>query len=90
MDQNQNPQLLRSLLNGLNDPEKNPDWSSADNLFRLRLLDSYSIIQLIVALETELGILFDFQDLVGSNFQTLETLTSFLNSKYACNLVPQV
>ncbi len=44
-------------------------------------LDSFSILNLIAALETEFGIRFDDEDITAESFETVGTLTSIVQAR---------
>lgn len=85
----EDPQFLRKIVLGLNTRFTQDEWTAQDDLYELRIVDSYAIIQLVVALEDALHIVFDYDDLHYKNFKTLTDLCTLLNSKYQCRLCQQ-
>lgn len=52
-----------------------------DSLWQEKVLDSITIVELVVELEAELGIKIPFNEIVEDNFETVERIVIYLNSK---------
>jgi len=55
--------------------------SSTDSLWQEKVLDSITIVELVVELESEFGIKIPFNEIVEDNFETVERIVAYLNSK---------
>ncbi|CAN5407208.1 hypothetical protein BH10BDE1_BH10BDE1_30770 [soil metagenome] len=74
--------VILKLIKKLN-PQAVGDTVSPDvNLLDSGILDSIITVQLVLALETELGITFQFEDIKPENFKTLTAISSMLATKY--------
>ena len=58
---------------------KNVDTS--DELIKSGMIDSFGILQLIMTLETELGIKLEDHDLDAKNFSTINSIVEMINLK---------
>ena len=54
---------------------------TSDELIRSGIIDSFGILQLIMTLETELGIKLEDHDLDAKNFSTVNSIVEMLNLK---------
>ncbi len=52
-----------------------------DSLWESRVLDSITIVELAVEIETEYGIKIGFDEIIVENFETVERLINFVKSK---------
>ena len=52
-----------------------------DSLWEEKVLDSISIVELVVELENEFNIKVPFNEIVTDNFETVERIVHYLNSK---------
>lgn len=52
-----------------------------DSLWQEKVLDSITIVELVVELENEFGIKIPFNEIVEDNFETVERIVNYLNSK---------
>ncbi len=52
-----------------------------DSLWQEKVLDSITIVELVVELETEFGIKIPFNEIVEDHFETVERIVTYLNSK---------
>lgn len=52
-----------------------------DELIRSGIIDSFGILQLIMTLETELGIKLEDHDLDAKNFSTINSIVEMINLK---------
>lgn len=52
-----------------------------DSLWQEKVLDSITIVELVVELEAEFGIKIPFNEIVEDNFETVERIVTYLNSK---------
>lgn len=69
-------------------PNLAPEKLAAEaDLFAIGALDSYSIVQLIIAFEDKFGITFDYADLSGANFRTLDSIRSLLSRNYKLEFI---
>lgn len=55
--------------------------SPTDSLWEEKVLDSISIVELVVELEKEYNINVPFNEIVTENFETVERIVSYLKSK---------
>ena len=55
--------------------------SKNDSLWESRVLDSITIVELAVEIETEYGIKIGFDEIIVENFETVEKLINFVKSK---------
>lgn len=53
----------------------------SDSLWQEKVLDSITIVELVVELESEFGIKIPFNEIVEDNFETVERIVNYLNSK---------
>lgn len=53
----------------------------SDSLWQEKVLDSITIVELVVELESEFGIKIPFNEIVEENFETVERIVNYLNSK---------
>ena len=53
----------------------------SDSLCQEKVLDSITIVELVVELENEFGIKIPFNEIVEDNFETVERIVNYLNSK---------
>jgi len=52
-----------------------------ESLWQARVLDSITIVELVVEIETEYGISIPFNEIVEDNFETVERMVNYINSK---------
>lgn len=52
-----------------------------DSLWQEKVLDSITIVELVVELESEFGIKIPFNEIVEDNFETVERIVNYLNSR---------
>jgi acyl carrier protein len=52
-----------------------------DSLWESRVLDSITIVELAVEIESEYGIKIGFDEIIVENFETIERLINFVKSK---------
>jgi D-alanine--poly(phosphoribitol) ligase subunit 2 len=55
--------------------------SQTDSLWEGKVLDSISIVELVVELEKEYNIKVPFNEIVTENFETVERIVTYLKSK---------
>ena len=55
--------------------------SPSDSLWEEKVLDSITIIELVVELENEYKIKVPFNEIVTENFETVERIVAYLKSK---------
>lgn len=53
----------------------------SDSLWQEKVLDSITIVELVVELENEFGIKIPFNEIVEDNFETVERIVNYLNTK---------
>lgn len=53
----------------------------SDSLWQEKVLDSITIVELVVELENEFGIKIPFNEIVEDNFETVERIVNYLNAK---------
>ena len=54
---------------------------SDDSLWQSKVLDSITIVELIVELETEYNISIPFKDIIEENFETVSRMVTYIASK---------
>ncbi len=54
---------------------------ATDSLWQEKILDSISIVELVVELETEFNVSIPFNEIVEENFETVERIIRYLNSR---------
>lgn len=52
-----------------------------DSLWKAKVLDSITIVELAVEIEGEYGIKIPFNEIVEDNFETVENITKYISSK---------
>ncbi|MNJ84367.1 D-alanine--poly(phosphoribitol) ligase subunit 2 [compost metagenome] len=52
-----------------------------DSLWQEKVLDSITIVELVVELEAEFGIKIPFNEIVEDHFETVERIVTYLNTK---------
>ncbi len=52
-----------------------------DKLWESKILDSISIVELVVEIENEFSIKVPFNDIVVENFETIELIMKYIESK---------
>lgn len=52
-----------------------------DSLWQSKVLDSISIVELIVELENEFNVSIPFNEIVEDNFETVERIVVYINSR---------
>lgn len=52
-----------------------------DSLWEEKILDSISIVELVVELENEFHIKVPFNEIIVENFETVERIVNYLNTK---------
>lgn len=55
----------------------------SDSLWEDKVLDSITIIELVVEIEKEFGIKIPFTEITEDHFETVELIASFINEKQA-------
>lgn len=74
---------LREFIIQVSNRPGNVDWTNQDDLFLAGVLDSYSIIQLIVLIEESCQIVFNFNDLNFDDIKSVDSLKELLKKNYA-------
>ena len=77
---------LRKVIESVNPRAGRFTIAPNTELLEVGALDSYAIVQLVLALEEKLGFSFDYADITARNFRTIERLTTLLTAKYSCTL----
>ena len=54
---------------------------SEDSLWQSKVLDSITIVELIVEIETEYNITVPFKDIIEENFETVSRMVKYIASK---------
>ena len=67
----------RARRGGANIPKNN------DDLFKLRILDSFALIEFLLILEEHCGIKVPDSDVLPENFQTIEIIDRFAAARWA-------
>lgn len=52
-----------------------------ESLWQARVLDSITIVELVVEIENEFGISIPFNEIVEDNFETVERMINYIQSK---------
>lgn len=52
-----------------------------DSLWNSRILDSITIVELVVEIETEYGISIPFNEIVLENFETITNMVNYIEGK---------
>jgi acyl carrier protein len=84
---NINVVFLKNIILEVNPRARDRNINSKTNLFEERFLDSYSVIQLVNAIEERTGIAFDYGDLKAAYFRNLDSLQGLLVDKYGLSVV---
>ena len=76
---------LRNYL--ANDPDYRyfPELGDDDSLIEAGVIDSFSVVKLVVFLEAEFGIRIDVTDLVADNVSTLKNIETMVTRKLAAD-----
>lgn len=53
---------------------------SSDSLWQEKVLDSITIVELVVELETEFNVSIPFNEIVEENFETVERIVRYINT----------
>ena len=61
--------------------DQGPDLEITDNLIEQGIIDSLGIMRLLTYLERSFGIKVTDEELVPVNFETIESISSFIRSK---------
>lgn len=56
------------------------------DLFHMGALDSFGTMQLVLRLEEDLNLLFDYDDLRNQHFRTIRSLSELLVNKHGCKV----
>jgi acyl carrier protein len=59
---------------------------AAEDLWDLRLLDSFAVVNLVFKLEEAFDIVFDFPDMNAKNFQSIHSILQLLEQKYGLSI----
>ena len=73
--------LLKSVTTSVEEITGHKIVDTSDELIRSGIIDSFGILQLIMTLETELGIKLEDQDLDAKNFSTINSIVEMINLK---------
>lgn len=77
-----NIELVKQAINSVVGGSRANTISAHDNLFEVGILDSLSMVQLIIALENKFSIHFDYKDLQMDHFKSVMNICSMLEGKY--------
>ena len=53
---------------------------ATDSLWQEKVLDSITIVELVVELESEFGVSIPFNEIVEENFETVERIVRYINT----------
>ncbi len=73
--------LLKSVSTSVEEITGHKIVDTSDELIKSGILDSFGILQLIMTLETELGIKLEDHDLDAKNFSTINSIVEMINLK---------
>lgn len=73
--------LLKSVTTSVKEITGHKIVDTSDELIKSGILDSFGILQLIMTLETELGIKLEDHDLDAKNFSTINSIVEMINLK---------
>lgn len=73
--------LLKSVTTSVEEITGHKIVDTSDELIRSGIIDSFGILQLIMTLETELGIKLEDHDLDAKNFSTINSIVEMINLK---------
>ena len=73
--------LLRSVTTSVEEITGHKIADTSDELIRSGVIDSFGILQLIMTLETKLGIKLEDHDLDVKNFATIDSIVEMINHK---------
>lgn len=73
--------LLKSVTTSVEEITGHKIVDTNDELIRSGIIDSFGILQLIMTLETELGIKLEDHDLDAKNFSTINSIVEMINLK---------
>ena len=76
---------MEKLINLLNNSVPNVDFRNEKNLISGGLLDSVSVVTIIVALSEEYGIDITINDIEREKFESTDTIYQLLQEKLKCN-----
>jgi acyl carrier protein len=55
--------------------------TKSEKLWESKILDSISIVELVVEIETEFSIKIPFNEIIVENFETIENMIQYIESK---------
>ena len=73
--------ILKSVTKSVEEITGQKIVNTSDELIRSGIIDSFGILQLIMTLETELGIKLEDYDLDAKNFSTVNSIAEMINHK---------
>ena len=73
--------ILKSVTKSVEEITGHKIVNTSDELIRSGIIDSFGILQLIMTLETELGIKLEDYDLDAKNFSTINSIAEMINHK---------
>ena len=73
--------ILKSVTKSVEEITGHKIVNTNDELIRSGIIDSFGILQLIITLETELGIKLEDYDLDAKNFSTVNSIAEMINHK---------
>ena len=73
---------LRDIILSVSSRRNVNDLKFDDDLFASRVLDSISVVQLIITLEEKFRIKFQFADVSRNSFATINLIAQLLESRY--------
>ena len=73
--------LERYIVEEIMMADKNTHLDPDQSLLESGILDSLGLLRLIAFIESDLGLIVEDEEVVPNNFQTLKSITAFLQSK---------
>ena len=73
--------ILKSVTKSVEEITGHKIVNTSDELIRSGIIDSFGILQLIMTLETELGIKLEDYDLDAKNFSTVNSIAEMIHHK---------
>lgn len=83
-----NPQIILKLICEVNPEIKAAEIQEETDLIEGGVLDSYSILSLVQALEDQFDIVFDYSDLRSDHFKNLRSICKILAKNYKLSYTP--
>jgi len=79
---------IKEIVLSVNPRARGEKVAHDTHLFKHGLLDSFSVVQVVLAFEERLQIAFDHRDVTVPNFRSVNDMAEMLRSKYGCKIAP--